>query len=131
MRILVVEDECLLAMNLESMLGDLGHLVVGSAGNRQEALSAADDADLAFVNVRLSDGATGPEIAEELRAAHGVTVVFTTGSPEMVSDDGAEVVNKPYDEEMIASAVDHAAAAHRRKLRAESLAETRGPAAAI
>jgi CheY-like chemotaxis protein len=114
MRVLVVEDEFLLAMNLENILCDLGHEVVGSASCKHEALAVVDGAEIALVDVRLTDGATGPEIAEMLKSRHGVTVVFTTGNPEMVleSSAGVGVVRKPYDDAMIARAVSYAAARH-------------------
>ncbi len=114
MRILVVEDEFLLAMNLENILEELGHEVVGSASCKREALDAVDGADLALVDVRLTDGATGPEIAEILKSRYGVTVVFTTGNPEMVleSSAGVGVIRKPYDDTMIAKAVNYATDRH-------------------
>jgi DNA-binding LytR/AlgR family response regulator len=101
-------------MNLESILEELGHEVVGSASCKQEALAVVDGADLALVDVRLTDGATGPEIAEMLKSHHGVTVVFTTGNPEMVleSSAGVGVIRKPYDDVMIAKAVNYATARH-------------------
>ncbi|RWX77073.1 response regulator [Neorhizobium lilium] len=112
MRVLVVEDEFLLAMNLENMLSELGHEVVGLASNKQEALEVVDGAEIAFVDVRLSDGVTGPEIAETLKARHGVTVVFTTGNPEMVLESraGVGVVKKPYSDSIIRGALSYAAA---------------------
>ncbi len=113
MRILVVEDEFLLAMNLENILAELGHEVVGSASSKQEALDVLDSAQIALVDVRLTDGLTGPELAETLKR-QGVTVVFTTGNPEFVlqSSAGVGVVRKPYDDAIIARAVAYATARH-------------------
>jgi CheY-like chemotaxis protein len=111
MRILIVEDEFLIAINLEGMLADLGHEVVGPARTKTEALEAADDAAVALVDVRLADGITGPEIAEALRA-RDITVVFTTANPEAVLDSsaGVAVISKPYDEHVIGQAVAYAQA---------------------
>jgi DNA-binding response OmpR family regulator len=114
MRILVVEDELMIAMNLESILEDLGHEVLGPARDKKDALRSVDSAKVALVDVRLADGVTGPEIAEILRAQHGVTVVFTTANPEVVltSKAGVAVLTKPYDNETIAEAVAYAMARH-------------------
>jgi CheY-like chemotaxis protein len=84
MNILIVEDELLIALDLESIVEDLGHKVIGPARTLDEALQLAGDAEVALVDVQLADGVTGPAIAERLSSEHGVTVVFVTGNPEMV-----------------------------------------------
>jgi FixJ family two-component response regulator len=61
-------------------------------------LKLASLADIAFVDVNLSDGPTGPEIGRRLVEEFGVTVVFMTGNPEAVANrlNGAlGVVTKP------------------------------------
>lgn len=111
MRILIVEDELLIAMDLEDAVHSLGHTVVGPVTTLRQAKELAGDADFAFVDVRLGDGITGPEVAEHLHA-NGVTVVFTTGNPEAVRGSRAAIgiVRKPYSRRSIAKAVDYAVA---------------------
>lgn len=114
MRILIVEDEVMIAMNLELILQDLGHEVLGPACDKKGALRSVDSATIALVDVRLADGATGPEIAEHLKTLHGVTVVFTTANPEAVltSKAAVAVLTKPYNDRAIAEAVVYAEARH-------------------
>jgi CheY-like chemotaxis protein len=78
-RILIVEDEILLAMNLEDMLVELGHDVVAVATRIPEAmtLAANSDIDLAILDLNLS-GALSFPVAEILRA-RGVPLLFATG----------------------------------------------------
>ncbi len=97
-RVLIVEDELFIALDLEETVRALGFDVAGLANGRDQALQLACDADIAFVDVNLSDGPTGPEIGRRLVEEFGVTVVFMTGNPEAVADqlNGAlGVVTKP------------------------------------
>lgn len=97
-RVLIVEDELLIALDLETIIEDMGLHVAGLASDREGALRLAPLADIAFVDVNLSDGATGPEIGRQLAEDHGISVVFMTANPEVVAD-GARgalgVVAKP------------------------------------
>jgi two-component system, response regulator PdtaR len=113
-RVLVVEDEYLIAMVLADMLVQLGHEVIGPASDKSEALAIAADATVALVDVRLADGPTGPQVAAVLKQQHNIAVVFTTGNPEAVyaSHDGVAVITKPYDEQAIAQAIAYACAIH-------------------
>ncbi|WP_280637054.1 MULTISPECIES: response regulator [unclassified Rhizobium] len=112
MNILIVEDELLIALDLESIVEDLGHTVIGPARTLDEALELAEQAEVALVDVQLADGVTGPAIAERLSSEHGVTVVFVTGNPEMVrnSRSAVGVVSKPHWPEKVSEALDYAAA---------------------
>ncbi|MBB3660776.1 DNA-binding response OmpR family regulator [Rhizobium sp. BK650] len=112
MRILIVEDEALIAMDLEDILVRLGHEIIGPARTRDEAVRLGDQAQIALVDVRLADGPTGPEIGTILSSTYGTTVVFTTGNPESVMDSkaGIGVVTKPYTPEAIVEALDYAIA---------------------
>ncbi|MBB3445100.1 response regulator [Rhizobium sp. BK379] len=97
-RVLIVEDELLIALDLETTIEDMGVHVAGLASDREGALRLAPLADIAFVDVNLSDGATGPEIGRQLAQDHGISVVFMTANPEAVVDGvhGAlGVVQKP------------------------------------
>jgi two-component system, response regulator PdtaR len=84
-RILIVEDQPLIAMGLEDAVHGLGHVLVGIAACKVDALAWADETDVALVDVFLLDGPTGPEIGRIL-AQHGVSVLFMTGNPEELGD---------------------------------------------
>lgn len=112
-RILIIEDEALVAMELRYVLEDLGHEVVGLAADAPTARSLAREGhvDLALVDIHLSDGPTGIELGRELGQQEGVTVLFMTANPGMVRDGVAGtigVLSKPTDERAVQTAVDYA-----------------------
>lgn len=110
-KILIVEDECLVASHLESIIEDRGYMSVGIAPDLGAALELAEaKPDLALVDVNLCDGPTGPLIAERL-AEHGVGILFVTANPRMLEGAAGAaigVLTKPCDEEVIGAAVDYA-----------------------
>lgn len=99
LRILVVEDEMLVAMNIEDMLHELGHFVVGIAARLGPALALAGEADLdaAMLDVNLAGERSFP--VADLLAARGIPFLFATGYgrrgiEERFSD--APVLQKPF-----------------------------------
>lgn len=112
-RVLIVEDEFLVAANLEAALEDFGFTTVGIAPDLEAALElAAEKPDLALVDIHLRDGQTGPVIAERLAREHGVAVLFVTANPRMAIDTRAPgiigVLGKPCHEDLIAAALEYA-----------------------
>jgi CheY-like chemotaxis protein len=81
-RILVVEDELMIRMLLEDMLGELGYVVAAEAARIDEALDAAQNAafDVAILDVNLNGEPILP-VADAL-AARGTPFVFATGYGE-------------------------------------------------
>ena len=79
LRAFVVEDEALVLMTLEDMLGDLGCRVVATATRVEEALRLARDteADVALLDVNVGGVRIDP--VAELLAARGIPIVFVTG----------------------------------------------------
>ncbi|MBX4974227.1 response regulator [Rhizobium lentis] len=97
-RVLIVEDEFLIALDLGATVEGMGMQVVGLANDGEQALRLAPSADIAFVDINLADGPTGPEIGRRLAQEHGIAVVFMTGNPEAVADGvkgAVGVVQKP------------------------------------
>ncbi len=112
LRILIVEDEILIALELESLLQDAGHEVVGIAASSDEALALGADLgpDLAFVDIHLADGPTGVEAARRLSRESGITVLFMTANAKRIPDDFVEahgVIAKPYTERGVLQALDY------------------------
>lgn len=112
-RILIIEDEALVAMELRYVLEDLGHEVVGTAGDARTArnLVRETEVDLALVDIHLSDGPTGVDLGRELGQDLGVSVLFMTANPGMVRNGVAGtigVLSKPTDERAVQTAVDYA-----------------------
>ena len=111
-RILIIEDEALVAMELRFVLEDLSHDVVGVAADARTArdLAKETEVDLALVDIHLSDGATGVVLGRDL-AEMGVTVLYMTANPGMVRNGVAGtlgVLSKPTDERAVQTAVDYA-----------------------
>jgi DNA-binding NtrC family response regulator len=97
-RILIVEDDLMIALDLEDTLSELGFHVAGLASSHEHAIKLAPDSDIAFVDVNLSDGASGPEIGRILAERFGISVVFMTGNAELVASGvpgTLGVVSKP------------------------------------
>lgn len=115
-RVLIVEDELFIALDLEATVKAMGFDVAGLASGKDQALELASAADIAFVDVNLSDGPTGPEIGRRLVEEYGITVVFMTGNPEAVAGrlQGAlGVVTKPAMPSAVERSLKHAAEARR------------------
>lgn len=112
-RILIVEDEMLVALELQSILLDLDFEVAGIAPDLATAQGYFNqDLDLALVDLNLRDGLTGPQIGATLGSS-GVTVLFVTANPRLLGQgiSGAiGVITKPTDEDMVRSAVAYALA---------------------
>ena len=79
LRILIVEDEMLVAMNIEDMLLDLGHEVAGLASRLEPALALAAEGqfDIAMLDVNLAGQQSFPVAA--ILASRGIPFLFATG----------------------------------------------------
>lgn len=103
-KVLIVEDQFLIAMAIEDTIAGLGHEVVGIAASRNQALDYLNEADVALVDINLLDGASGTQIARQLSGS-GMSVIFMTANPEAVSTgvEGAlGVMTKPVDDSDLA-----------------------------
>lgn len=110
-RILIVEDEIIVAMDLEGVLTELGYEPIGIVPDIASAEPYFDQPiDLALVDLNLRDGCTGPQIGARL-CAKGVAVVFVTANPGLLGDGIAGaigVITKPTDENIVQRAVEYA-----------------------
>lgn len=82
LRILVVEDDLLIAMDLAMIVEDLGHAVCGQAADAAEAVELAGRLrpDLVLMDVRLAGGTSGVDAAAEILRRHGVRSLFVSGN---------------------------------------------------
>jgi len=103
-RILIVEDEPLIAMTVEDMIIEMGGIPVGPASNVAEGLRLADEGGLdgALLDVNLNGGRSD-DIAHRL-ASHGVPYIFATGYGRngVEGFPDAPVIAKPYRSETLA-----------------------------
>jgi DNA-binding response OmpR family regulator len=111
-RVMIVEDEILVAANLEATIEDLGYEPIGIAPDMEAAMSlACARPDLALVDLNLRDGETGALIGARLGREHGVAVLFLTANPRSLGagvPGTLGVVAKPYDEGVISEIIDFA-----------------------
>ena len=114
LRVLIVEDEALIAMDIENVVQQAGHEVVGIASRVSDARALTPlMPDLAFVDLNLKDGLTGRHIAADLVRKHDVTVIFVTANIDQIQFDlcGAlGVLPKPFSTEAMTEVIDFAAA---------------------
>jgi CheY-like chemotaxis protein len=104
-RVLVVEDESLVAILVEDLVADLGCVVVGpvSTAAQAKALAETGDIDIALLDINLGRGETSFEAAEILRG-RGVPFAFVTGyGRQGVRPDlrDAPVIDKPIDPDVL------------------------------
>lgn len=114
-RVLVIEDEPIIAMDLQDIVADMGHAITGVARTHSGAvkLAASEQPDLILSDIQLADGSSGIDAVNDiLNAAVEVPVIFITAFPErLLTGDRPEpafVITKPYTEEQVRSAVSQA-----------------------
>ena len=107
-KVLIVEDEFLIALQLEAMLTSAGCRVVGILSDRQGLEDVADPPEVALVDLNLRDGATGCEIAQHLSHRFGTTIVYVTANPGQIAEAAPTaigIVPKPFSQVAIETAV--------------------------
>ena len=92
-RVLVVEDEGLIAHDIASRLEALGHQVVGTVSTAEEALEQAAGADLVLMDIRIDGQRDGIAAAQEVRARHHVPVVFLTAHADRATLERAKAAD--------------------------------------
>jgi DNA-binding response OmpR family regulator len=109
--ILIVEDEFLVALDLEDIIAGAGYPVVGIIADRKGIDALAAPPLLALVDVNLRDGPTGVDIARSLAIQHGTRIIFVTANPAQIVDPPANaigVIQKPFNPETIESSLGYA-----------------------
>lgn len=113
LRIMIVEDEMLLALDLEDMLHNAGYTVVGQVSDMAQALALAESIggafDLAIMDVNLARGTSGVETAAALRRRWNVPCLFVSGNLDERTRERAMdwqpvgFVGKPFSEREVLS----------------------------
>jgi DNA-binding response OmpR family regulator len=109
--VLIVEDEAVLAMDLEAIIEDCGHKVFGEAMalDEVEAFDQVEGPDLAFVDLNLARGSSGLDVCAYIRRHWPETaVIFVTANPKQIPGDfcGAHgVIPKPFSRSGLLSAM--------------------------
>ncbi len=113
-KVLIIEDEPVIALELKSIVESLGHAVVGTADREKEAVAIADRAspNLVLADIQLRGEDSGIEAVRRILEKHTVPVIFITAYPErLLTGKGVEptfIISKPYDPSMVRAAVSQA-----------------------
>jgi DNA-binding response OmpR family regulator len=111
-KVLIVEDEIFVALEIEQIVEDTGFDVSAIAADREAALACAETCDIALVDLNLRDGPTGPTIGMELASRYGIRVIYVTANPSQIgaaSVAALGVITKPFRAQSIAAALQLAA----------------------
>ncbi len=112
--VLIIEDEPVIAMDLEALLNDLGHHVTRVARTRVEAIAAVKTRipGLVLADVQLADGSSGLDAVNEILVETSVPVVFITAYPErLLTGERPEptfLITKPFRPETVMAVISQA-----------------------
>ena len=101
-RVLIIEDEPIIAMDLESLVESQGHRVIGVAATRGEALELVrkQRPGLVLADIQLADGSSGLDAVNDILKSFDVPVIFVTAFPEQLltgeRPEPAFLVTKPF-----------------------------------
>lgn len=104
-RILIVEDDALIALDLQQTIEDMGGAVVGRASRTVEAigLAAKHRPDVVLMDIRLAGGSDGIEAARGIRRLQQIPIIFVTGNTDPATRErvfefsDVSLLNKPVD----------------------------------
>lgn len=109
--VLIIEDEPLIAMELEQIVRDLGHDVAGIATTHDDAVAAFEqsDAGLVLADIQLADGSSGIDAVQDILARAPVPAIFITAFPErLLTGHRVEptfLISKPFRENTVRAAI--------------------------
>lgn len=112
--VLIIEDEPLIAMDIEHLVTSLGHRVTGIARTKDEAIAiyARDPARMILADIQLADGSSGIEAVNEILRDATIPVIFITAYPEHLltgeRPEPAFLVTKPFNEDMVKALISQA-----------------------
>ncbi len=107
--VLIIEDEVLIALDLQQLVENLGHRTIGIARTRAEAiaLSRAKRPGLILADIQLADGSSGLEAVNDLLNSFEVPVIFITAHPERFltgeRPEPAFLISKPYQQSTVSA----------------------------
>ncbi|MFV0293021.1 MAG: response regulator [Paracoccus sp. (in: a-proteobacteria)] len=114
-KVMIIEDETIIAMDLKGIVQAMGHDVTGVARTHSAAIQLAGEAcpDLILADIHLADGSSGIDAVNELLGSMGeCPVIFVTAFPErLLTGDRPEpafLISKPYTEDQVSSALSQA-----------------------
>jgi DNA-directed RNA polymerase specialized sigma24 family protein len=125
---IIIEDEVLIAMDLEGLVESLGHRVIGVARTRSEAVTIArtKTPGLILADIQLADGSSGLDAVNDLLKTFEVPVIFITAYPERFltgeRPEPAFLISKPYERATASALISQALFFERNAVRRKQLA---------
>ena len=113
-RVLIIEDEPIIAMHLEQIVEEMGHEVIAIAMTHAEALEAISHStpELVLADVQLADGSSGIDAVNDIVKKFNVPVIFITAYPErLLTGERPEptyLVSKPFAADTVVATVGQA-----------------------
>jgi CheY-like chemotaxis protein len=118
--VLIIEDEPVIAADIEALVLDLGHRVSTVATTRTEAVAAVKlrRPGLVLADIQLADGSSGIDAVNDILKGHDVPVIFITAFPERLltgeKPEPAFLITKPFQPETVKAAIGQALFFHPR-----------------
>jgi DNA-directed RNA polymerase specialized sigma24 family protein len=112
--ILIIEDEPLIAMDIEQLVEGLGHKVTGIARTHREAVAmfAKTNPRMILADIQLADGSSGIDAVNDILTTHSIPVIFITAFPErLLTGERPEptfLVTKPFNPDMVKALISQA-----------------------
>lgn len=113
-KVLIVEDEPVIAADLEALVTELGHTVTGIATTRDEArnLARSNPPGLVLCDIQLADNSSGIDAADDITGIFDVPVIFITAFPErLLTGERPEptyLISKPFQDNMVKATMSQA-----------------------
>jgi len=114
MKVLIIEDEPIISLDLQSIVREMGHEVVATATTRDEAVRAArrTEPGLVLADIKLADGSSGIDAVRQILSEVQVPIIFITAYPErLLTGERPEptfLVTKPFVPETVRVAISQA-----------------------
>jgi CheY-like chemotaxis protein len=109
--VLIIEDEPIIAMDIETIVRDLGHNVTGVAVTRDEAVAQARQSPpgLVLADIQLADDSSGIDAVKDILAEFSVPVIFITAFPERLltgtRPEPTFLITKPFQRSTVKAAI--------------------------
>jgi DNA-directed RNA polymerase specialized sigma24 family protein len=113
-KVLIIEDEPIIALDLQGIVEGLGHEIAGIADTRDEAVKAAEAVrpGLVLADIQLADGSSGIDAVRDILKSFGVPIIFITAYPERLltgqRPEPTFLITKPFQAEAVKAAISQA-----------------------
>ena len=118
-RVLIIEDESIIALDLESLVSDMGHEVTGIATTRDDAVRMAKEQqpNLILTDIQLADSSSSIDAATAILKDFDIPVIFITAYPErLLTGERPEptyLITKPFSRDTVRAPIGQALFFHR------------------